>query len=126
MAKARKHAVLVVDLRGNPGGAVECLQYLLGGVFDHEVKIADKIMRSKTTPMVTKSHHDPFTGKLIVLVDSGSSSGAELFARVVQIEKRGTVIGDRSSGLVLMESRIYPRSIGLPQFAAQIPLPKPI
>lgn len=113
VARARKHAALVMDLRGNPGGAVECLQYLLGGVFDHEVKIADKIMRSKTTPMVTKSHHDPFTGKLIVLVDSGSSSGAELFARVVQIEKRGTVIGDRSSGLV-MESRIYPRSIGLP------------
>jgi C-terminal processing protease CtpA/Prc len=102
-----------VDLRGNPGGAVECLQFLLGGVFDHEVKIADKIMRSKTTPMVTRSHHDLFTGKLIVLVDSGSSSGAELFARVVQIEKRGTVIGDRSSGLV-MESRPYPRSIGLP------------
>ena len=113
VAKARKHQSLIVDLRGNPGGAEECLQYLLGGVFDHEVKIANKIMRSKTEPLVTKNHHEPFTGKLIVLVDSGSSSAAELFARVVQIEKRGTVIGDRSSGLV-MESRTYPRSVGLP------------
>jgi C-terminal processing protease CtpA/Prc len=111
--KARRHSALVVDLRSNPGGAVESLQYLLGGVFDHEVKIADKTMRSKTAPMTTKNHRDPFTGKLIVLVDSGSSSAAELFARVVQIEKRGTVIGDRSSGLV-MESRTHPRSIGVP------------
>jgi carboxyl-terminal processing protease len=110
---ARKHFAFILDLRGNPGGAVECLQYLLGGVFDHEVKIADKIMRSKSEPMMTKNRHDPFAGKLIVLVDAGSSSAAELFARVVQIEKRGTVIGDRTSGLV-MESRIYPHTIGVP------------
>jgi C-terminal processing protease CtpA/Prc len=110
---ARKHSALILDLRGNPGGAEECLQYLLGGMFDREVKIADKIMRSKSERMMTKNHHDPFAGKLIVLADAGSSSAAELFARVVQIEKRGTVVGDRTSGLV-MESRGYPHTVGVP------------
>lgn len=114
IAAARKHKILILDLRDNPGGSEENLQYLLGGMFEHEVKIADKITRQKTTSLKTKSsHHGAFSGKLIVLVDSGSSSAAELFARTVQIEKRGFVLGDRSSGLV-MESKSHLGTTGLP------------
>ena len=53
----------------------------------------------------------PFSSRIIVLVDSGSASAAELFARVIQLENRGTVIGDRSSGSV-MESKHYAESQG--------------
>ena len=110
---ARNHKTLILDLRDNPGGDVENLRHLLGSMFDHEVKIADKVTRHKTTPLKTKSSHHGFGGKLIVLVDSGSSSAAELFARTIQIEKRGFVLGDRTSGLV-MESKYHPGTTGLP------------
>lgn len=114
LAKARKHKALVLDMRDNLGGDVENLQHLLGDMFDHDVKIADKVTRQKSTVLKTKSrHHEVFDGKLIVLVDSGSSSAAELFARTVQIEKRGTVLGDRTSGLV-MESKYHVGITGLP------------
>jgi carboxyl-terminal processing protease len=113
-SKARKHSTLILDLRDNPGGAVESLRHLLASVFDREVKIADQVMRLKTVPLATKiSHRNSFSGKLIVLVDSSSSSAAELFARTVQIEKRGMVLGDRTSGLV-MEAKYHSHGVGLP------------
>ncbi len=111
ISKANKHANLILDLRGNPGGSVDTLKYLIGGVFDKEVKIADRVGRKETKPEIAKSLHNPFTGKLVVLVDSESASAAEVFARVVQLEKRGTVIGDVTSGSV-MEARHYNEQIG--------------
>lgn len=103
---------LILDLRGNGGGYVDSLLYLLGYFFDHDLKVADAKDRKETKPMIAKKRGNVFTGKLIVLIDSGSASAAELFARVVQLEKRGTVIGDTSSGLV-MRSRPYDHELGL-------------
>jgi len=119
--KANKHEILILDLRDNPGGAEESLQYLVGSMFDHDVKIADSVMRTKTKPLISKSSHNPFHGKLFVLVDSGSSSAAELFARTIQLEKRGTILGDRTSGLV-MAARFHPHETGVPpvRFGANV------
>jgi C-terminal processing protease CtpA/Prc len=102
MGKARKHKALVLDLRGNPGGYVTSLERLVGHFFDREIKIADLKGRKELKPMVAKARGDgAFKGKLVVLVDSVSASAAELFARVVQLEGRGAVIGDRTAGAVM-------------------------
>lgn len=107
---ARKHKALVLDLRENPGGAILTLRRIVGDVMDHDVKIADRVGRTELKPEVAKSRgKDAFTGKIVVLIDSSSASAAELFARVMQLEKRGTVVGDRSSGAV-MESKRYRES----------------
>jgi len=111
IGKARKHQTLIMDLRGNPGGTERTLQDFLGGFFEKDVKIADRISREPPKPVNAKTQHKVFTGKLIVLVDSSSASASELLARVVQIEKRGIVVGDRSSGSV-MEAKFYSHRIG--------------
>jgi len=103
--KERKRKALIVDLRDNHGGAEETLKHLLGDMFDHELKIADRVMRTDRKPLMAKPGH-PFEGKIVVLIDSNSMSAAEIFARVIQIEKRGVVMGDRSAGSV-MEARYH-------------------
>ncbi len=111
-SKVRKHKALVLDLRGNPGGAIDTLKDVLGYVFDHDVKLSDVVSRKNSKPEIAKSRGGAaFNGKLIVLVDSNSGSSAEIFARVVQLEHRGQVVGDRSAGAV-MEARHYSESLG--------------
>jgi len=107
MDKVRKYKALVLDLRGNPGGAVKTLQRVIGSLFGHDVKIGENKRRKESKELIAKTRGShAFDGKLAVLVDSQSASAAEILARVVQLEKRGTVIGDRTEGAV-MESRWY-------------------
>lgn len=64
-------------------------------------------------PIVAKRRGSrTFKGKLAVLVDSESASASELFAHLVQLEKRGTVIDDRTAGAV-MRAKYYARKMGL-------------
>jgi C-terminal processing protease CtpA/Prc len=53
-----------------------------------------------------------YKGKLTILVDSQSASASEVLARTVQLEKRGTIIGDQTAGAV-MTSRQYQEEIGI-------------
>ncbi len=103
MKTVRKHKTLVLDLRGNGGGYVKTLARLVSYFFEKEVNIAEVKRRKKTEQQKSKPRGADkiFTGKLIVLVDSQSGSAAEMFARIVQIENRGTVIGDRTAGAVM-------------------------
>jgi C-terminal processing protease CtpA/Prc len=107
----RKHKALILDLRGNPGGIIEILDKLVGSVFDHDITIAQRVGRKEMKPEVSKKSGALFTGDMIVLVDSSSASCAELFARVMQLNHRATVIGDRTSGKV-MEALYYPMHQG--------------
>jgi C-terminal processing protease CtpA/Prc len=111
--KARKRKNLLLDLRGNGGGSEDTLLRLIGNLFDHDVTVGELKRRKETKPLIAKTRgHDVFSGKLVVLVDSQSGSAAELLARVVQLEKRGTVIGDRTAGAV-MRAKAYSHAVGL-------------
>ncbi len=111
MSIARKHKALILDLRGNPGGSIDTLKWIVGMLFEQDVKIGDRVGKKENKPMIAKHLGSSFNGKLVVLVDSGSASAAELLSRVVQLEHRGTVIGDKTAGAV-MEARVYPDSQG--------------
>ncbi|HEX8737328.1 MAG TPA: S41 family peptidase [Pyrinomonadaceae bacterium] len=113
MDKVKKYPSLILDLRGNGGGAVRTLNRLVGHFFDRDVKIADWKGRKEFDPQIAKTRGEKFyKGKVVVLVDSESGSASEIFARVMQLEKRAVVLGDRSAGAVMV-SRYYPRQIGL-------------
>lgn len=104
---------LVLDLRGNPGGYVVTLERIVEYLFDRDITIANRKGRKEDKPLKAKTKGgDVLKGKIVVLIDHGSSSAAEILARIVQLEKRGVVIGDVSAGAV-MESRSYTEKLGV-------------
>jgi C-terminal processing protease CtpA/Prc len=109
---AEKHSTVIFDIRNNLGGPQDALTHMLGHLFDHKIKVCDRIARKSIRPLMAKPHGHSFGGKVVVLVDSASASSAEIFARVVQLEGRGVVIGDHSSGQA-MESVSYMMHEGL-------------
>lgn len=111
--KVRDFNTLVLDLRSNSGGWQSTMVRVLENLFDRDVKVADLKARKGTKPLIAKTRGGKtFKGKLVVLIDSQSASASEVIARVVQLEKRGLVIGDQSAGAV-MRSRQHPRQIGI-------------
>jgi C-terminal processing protease CtpA/Prc len=112
MDKARKRKALILDLRGNGGGSEETLLRLIGNFIDHDVTVGELKRRKETKPLIAKTRGDNiFKGQLVVLIDSRSGSASEVFSRVMQLEKRALIIGDRSAGAV-MRSRSYGHHIG--------------
>jgi C-terminal processing protease CtpA/Prc len=96
---------LILDLRENPGGSADLTAYILGCLFPHELKMFDLKDRGKVKPVMAKPHKKgAFNGSLVALVDSRSGSGAEVIARLIQLEKRGKVIGDRTAGAVMLSN----------------------
>lgn len=111
--KINGHAGLILDLRGNGGGLVVTLEKLAGYFVEKDTKIADLKGRKEMKPQSAKTQgSNVFKGKLIVLIDSSSGSASEIFARLMQLEGRGVVIGDQSAGAV-MQSRGFPMQMGV-------------
>jgi len=111
--RVKKGNALILDLRGNSGGLVYSEKELVSAFFDRDVVICDvRSRKKKETEAVKGDGRKAFTGKMAVLVDSESASAAEVFARVIQLEGRGIVIGDQTSGKV-MQSITYDHYFGI-------------
>jgi carboxyl-terminal processing protease len=111
ISRARRSSNLILDLRANRGGSVEVMLRLLSRMLERETVVATFLHRGRTEVKSVRPDDKRFTGRLTVLVDSRSASAAEILARVVQLEGRGIVVGDRSAGAV-MRSRIHSHRSG--------------
>ena len=113
IGKVKSSKTLILDLRGNGGGAEVTLLRMISNLFDRDITLGDLKQRKDKKTLSAKPRGDSaYKGQVIILIDSASGSSSELLARVVQLEKRGTVIGDRSAGAV-MRGRFTSRSAGV-------------
>jgi carboxyl-terminal processing protease len=108
---------LIVDVRDNPGGIdIEFIAALSafvpkpGYVLQSRASTSSKIWTDSSVflgdtvgnPILrVQAIRDPglWRGRLVVLTNANSYSGAEYFAQGIQDAKRGTVIGETSGGL---------------------------
>jgi len=110
--RLRGAPALVLDLRGNGGGAVDRLQAVLGMLYAGRVEMGTLVERQRERPLrANGTGASAFTGLLVVLVDSRSAGASEVLARVVQLTERGVVLGDRTAGAA-MHSLQQQMSIG--------------
>jgi C-terminal processing protease CtpA/Prc len=103
--RAAGFPTLVVDARNNPGGAERALLRLTGHLLSAVDTIGTVHRRHETIPMVSKPSRPAYAGNVVVVVDAGSASASEIFARTMQLAHRGRVVGDTTAGAVM-------RSIG--------------
>jgi carboxyl-terminal processing protease len=92
---------IVIDMRGNSGGAFGVLFAISGLLTDKAFPIGTQITRQGKNVLSIRPMPNHYKGKLVVLVDEQSISAAEIFAAGMQENGRAFVIGDRSAGEAL-------------------------
>ncbi|MBD5283920.1 MAG: S41 family peptidase [Bacteroides sp.] len=97
---------LVLDLRGNGGGLVNSAIDILGNFLPKGTQVIstrtkgsklDKVYRTSTVPMMPDI-------PMVVLIDGGSASAAEITAGALQDLDRAVLVGSRSFGKGLVQA----------------------
>ncbi len=93
---------LVLDLRGNSGGYLVELDRVLNTLLPRGLRVYAQVRPGGKVDVVrtTRSPLLPATVPLIVLVDEGSASAAELLAAAIKENHRGTLVGAKTAGAV--------------------------
>ena len=109
MDKLRTARGLVIDLRGNPGGAGAMSMGVAGHVLDTarafgSMNTRNNKLQFRANPRRSSTQGErvtPFAGPVAVLIDELSGSTSEVFAGGLQSIGRVRVFGTRSMGAVL-------------------------
>jgi carboxyl-terminal processing protease len=90
--------VLVLDLRGNPGGSVEAAVQLVERFLPEGI-IASSQGQIRSINRVHHAHNaNPVAVPLVVLVDGETASAAELVAGALKDHQRATLVGQTTFG----------------------------
>ncbi|HET9384330.1 MAG TPA: S41 family peptidase [Gemmatimonadales bacterium] len=100
---------VILDLRGNPGGAVVLAVEVASEFFPKNTEIFSTRGRKRETDTtyVTKRDGQFRQLPLVVLIDERSASAAEALASSLQDHDRALLVGRRSFGKALMQSIFF-------------------
>jgi len=125
MDEAKDAKQLILDLRGNGGGAVANFMHLLAQFLPQNTPVGTFVSRAMVERFVKETQGDPtdlraiarwsdskvkpartdrkpFAGKVAVLVDRRSGSASEIVAAALQEQLEAPVVGTPSAGAVLV------------------------
>ena len=108
---AGKAKALIIDMRGNFGGREDALASFASHFISEPDNMADVLTRKGTEPRKLKPARGAYSVPMVILVDSQSSSAAEIFARYFQLKHKATVIGEQTAGRVV-SSRFFHEQLG--------------
>jgi carboxyl-terminal processing protease len=103
---------LIIDLRGNPGGAGDMAPSIANVLSANEGSLGISKFRYGSRSFAYRgSGAEAYKGLVVLLVDELSASTSEVFAGGLQENKRTTVIGTTTAGAVL-PSQVEPLPTG--------------
>ncbi len=92
---------LVIDLRGNFGGLLATMPTFAGMLSQEKIDLGTSIYRNNAERLIGWPKVKNFKGKIVFLIDSHSTSAAEIFAAAMQESGRAFLVGDHSPGEAL-------------------------
>jgi carboxyl-terminal processing protease len=100
---------MVIDLRGNTGGAAAMTMGIAGHFFSESRKLGVMLTRDSTFNILAIPRRvnaagelvEPFAGPLAILVDETTGSASEVFAGGMQALGRARIFGETTAGAVL-------------------------
>ena len=90
--------VLILDLRGNPGGRIQTLQEIGGIFFEGSVPLLRMRIENREESVSSTPGRFTYRGVVRVLVDARTGSAAELLAAALQDRRNARVIGRPTAG----------------------------
>jgi carboxyl-terminal processing protease len=100
---------LVFDLRGNRGGLVDQAQKIANLFLYRDQKIVSMRGRPSVFPerVYKANNSNPYEFPMVVLINRGSASAAEILAGALQDHDRAVIVGEQSFGKGLVQS-VFP------------------
>lgn len=89
---------LVLDLRGNPGGLLDVAVRVAGQFLDGGPVVYERRRDGSERLYSARSDGSAVEMPLVVLVDGGTASGAEVIAGALQARGRGVLVGEKTYG----------------------------
>ena len=99
---------LILDLRGNPGGDIPVMVEIASAFLPANVEVFHTQGRKRTglESIRTREPGEFASLPLIILIDAGSASAAEVLAGALQDHDRALIVGRRSFGKALVQSSL--------------------
>jgi carboxyl-terminal processing protease len=102
--------VLVLDLRGNPGGLLNVAVEIAESFIDRGLIVSTRGRAQGQTQELNASGHARWRMPLYILVDHDSASASEILAGALQDHHRATILGSRTYGKGSVQSIFSLRS----------------
>lgn len=115
---------VVIDVRHNPGGRMDAVLAMLDGFLPEDTELLCLHQAQGESVRYLSEGGQKYTMPVAVLTDGQSASAAEIFAGVLQNQKRASIVGDVSYGKgVVQKMRSLKDGSGLKYTMAEYRLP---
>ena len=112
-ANAQKTDAVIVDVRNNPGGLLASSVYLTGE-FVRGVVVKQQYANGSVDSLNTNGRGRLLKTPMVVLVNGGSASAAEIFSGAIQDARRAQLVGEKTFGKGTVQDVVdFPGGSGL-------------